>query len=65
MSHEDIDYYRERALVERTHAADASNPTVAFVHSQMADLYEALTGQAPIDAALPDPWEPSRTPSRA
>ena len=45
MSSEDIDYYRQRVLAERTRAADAPAAEIAAVHDKLAHLYESLTGR--------------------
>ncbi len=42
MSSGDIDYFCERAAVERALAEAATNPTVASVHDELARGYEAL-----------------------
>jgi hypothetical protein len=42
MSSEDIEYYAERAIVERRRAQDAPTPEIAHVHGKLAGLYEAL-----------------------
>jgi hypothetical protein len=63
---EDIEYYRDRALVERSRAKTAPSPQIAAVHDQLASLYEALTseGQEGSDAA-PSPWPQPHTPQQA
>jgi hypothetical protein len=42
MSSEDINYYRQRARVERSRAKEAPTPEIASVHERLADLYEKL-----------------------
>ena len=37
----DRDYHRLRATVERSAAADATDPSARAVHLQLAELYEA------------------------
>ena len=41
----DIEYYRERARVERERAAESDRADVAEVHSELARLYEAMVEQ--------------------
>lgn len=43
MSSEDIPYYRQRVLAERTRAAEAPTVEIAAVHEKLAYLYESLT----------------------
>lgn len=38
----DFEHYRERAEQEKARAAEAANPAVKTVHSQMAERYEQL-----------------------
>jgi hypothetical protein len=40
MSKDDITYYRQRAVIERSRAKDAPTPEIASVHERLADLYE-------------------------
>ena len=42
MSSEELNYYRERARVERQRAAESSNPHVIEIHEKLAALYEKL-----------------------
>lgn len=42
MSSEDINYYRERAQVERQRARESSNADIAEIHEELARLYDAL-----------------------
>lgn len=42
MSSEDLEYYADRAIVERRRAQDAPTPEIGHVHEKLADLYEAL-----------------------
>jgi hypothetical protein len=66
MSEEDLQYYRGRALVERSRVASAPTPETAFVHDQLAGLYEALICQAPAEgAAAPTLWPPAHKPPPA
>ena len=43
MSGNDTEYFRRRAVAERTLAATASNAAAAEIHNQLAERYEALT----------------------
>ena len=43
MSSEDLLYYRQRAMAERTRASEAPTAEVAAVHEKLAHLYETLT----------------------
>ena len=42
MSPDEVAYYRERALIERQRASDATNALAAGVHLELACLYESL-----------------------
>ena len=42
MSPEELEYYRERAAVERRYAIESSNPHAVEIHLKLAELYEAL-----------------------
>ena len=42
---DDIEYYRERALIESRRAAEAENADVAEVHAELARMFEALADQ--------------------
>ena len=42
MSSDDINYYRERARVERERASESSSEDIAEIHEELARLYEAL-----------------------
>jgi hypothetical protein len=46
MSGSDIEYFRKRAVAERTLAVTASDPAAAAIHHQLAERYEALLGDA-------------------
>ena len=46
MSGQDVEYFRERAEVERQRAKSASRADVAQVHEELASLYDALTNGA-------------------
>jgi hypothetical protein len=46
MSGNDAEYFRKRAVAERTLAVTASDPVVAAIHTQLAERYEALVGDA-------------------
>jgi hypothetical protein len=39
MSSEDINYYRQRAAIERSRADEAPTPEIAGVHERLAELY--------------------------
>jgi hypothetical protein len=45
---EDLEYYQQRALVERSRAKDAPSPEIASVHDRLADLYEAHVAETPV-----------------
>lgn len=45
------EYYRQRAATERQHAENAASSTLARLHEQLAEAYEALVAQ--IDARPP------------
>jgi hypothetical protein len=40
MSEDEIEYYRQRAQIERSRAADAVTPQIAEIHLKLAGLYE-------------------------
>jgi hypothetical protein len=42
MSGNDIEYFRTRAVAERTLAGTASDPAVAAIHNELAERYEEL-----------------------
>ena len=42
---DDTPYYRQRAIVERSRAEQASAPEVALIHERLAERYEALAAQ--------------------
>ena len=42
MSPDELSYYRHRAVVERAHAAAATNPYAVEIHQKLACLYEKL-----------------------
>ena len=57
MSSSDIEYFRERAAVERALAKAAGNPTVAAIHDELARGYEALARpSAARSVGLDGPW---------
>jgi hypothetical protein len=37
---DDTEYYRQRALVERSRAKAAPSPEISLVHERLAELYE-------------------------
>ena len=43
---DDTEYFRKRAVTERTLAVTVSDPAVAAIHNQLAERYEALVGEA-------------------
>ena len=46
MTGNDTEYFRRRAVAERTLAVTATDPAVAAIHNQLAERYEALVGKA-------------------
>lgn len=57
MRKDDVEYFRRRAVQERTMAVCASNADAAAAHNQLADRYEALaSGQSLhlVSAHVPD-----------
>jgi hypothetical protein len=46
MSGNDTEYFRRRAVAERTLAARASNAAAAGIHNQLAERYEALANES-------------------
>jgi hypothetical protein len=42
MSEEEIAYYRQRSMTERSRARVAPTPEIGRIHDQLADLYDAL-----------------------
>ena len=42
MSPDELAYYRERALIERQRASDATTALAADIHLELACLYETL-----------------------
>ena len=42
MSPRDIEYYRQRAAKERTHADEAASSELAEIHLELACFYEKL-----------------------
>jgi len=51
VSHDDVEYYRQRALSERTLAESADRRIVAEIHTELARQYEALIEQADLRPA--------------
>jgi hypothetical protein len=45
MSSEEIQYYAQRASIERSRAQDAPTPEIAAIHEKLADMYESLVGR--------------------
>lgn len=65
---EDLQYYQQRASVERSRAKDAPSPEIASVHERLADLYEALIAGTPDEAeksVAQDLAPPPHMPPRA
>ena len=50
MSPDELAYYRERALIERRCASDATNTLAANIHVELACLYERLVELEELDA---------------
>lgn len=46
MSGNDTEYFRKRAIAERSLAVTASDPAAAAIHNQLAERYEALVSEA-------------------
>ena len=40
-----LEYYRERAATQRRHAESAATPTLARIHLQLAEAYEAYVAE--------------------
>ncbi len=63
-----IEYYRQRALVERSRAMDAPTPRIAAVHQELAKLYDDFIRMAEFGegtqsaAAWPQAPEPPPAP---
>ena len=53
MSHEDISYYRQRAIDERANALKAERRDVAEIHLELARLYQALVDQEDLRRGAP------------
>lgn len=58
MSSNDIDYYRARAVDEHECAAKADGESIARIHLELAEKYEALAGEARM---RPD-WDGPQSP---
>lgn len=54
MSSDELNYYRERAQIERQRAAESTNPHVVEIHRKLAGLYEQLVdlGESPMQAPV-------------
>lgn len=69
MSSEDLQYYRQRALMERSRAMRAVTPEIGAIHGQLAKLYEDFIaslnpeGQALNASEPPPPQEPPQAQS--
>ena len=46
MSGNDTEYFRNRAVAERTMVASANDPAAAEIHNQLAERYETLVRKA-------------------
>lgn len=57
MSTNDKDYYRARALEERDRAATAHEPSIAAIHRDLADKYEALAKKRGVQPTLRSAWD--------
>lgn len=57
MTSEQHDYYRKRAAAERKAAADAPDPSIARLHLELAERYEAIVADGfdrmPVSPARP------------
>lgn len=66
---DDIQYYQQRALVERSLAKSAPTPKIAAVHAELAALYESFIQEMGLVedpsnvSALPLPQEPPQVRS--
>jgi len=52
---EDLEYYRQRVIIERQRASTAPNQAIARVHMKLADLYEELVETAERRKVVPLP----------
>jgi hypothetical protein len=50
MSPDQLAYYRERALIERRRASEATNTVAANIHVKLAECYEQLVELEELDA---------------
>jgi len=50
MSPDELAYYRERALIERRRASDATTELAANIHVELAGFYERLVELEELDA---------------
>jgi hypothetical protein len=57
----DVQYYQQRAIVERSRAKSAPTPEIAAVHEELARLYDNLTGVA-VSAEAPSLSSPRSLP---
>lgn len=64
MSDDDIEYYRDRAIVERGRAKSAPSEEIAAVHQRLADLYEKLINEKSAEDRSQTLWPPVHTPLR-
>ena len=49
--HDDVAYFRQRAIEERERSGTAASPSIAEIHLSLAMKYEAMAEQA--ESALP------------
>lgn len=55
---EDLEYFRQRVIIERQRAVTAPSKKIADVHMQLADLYESYVESFGNNA--PDVWPKSK-----
>ena len=56
MAANELDYFRQRALEERARAAGCRDPSIAKIHLDLAEEYEALADLAEKKPALGQSW---------
>ncbi len=61
MTEDDIEYYRERAMVERGRAKTAPSEEIALVHERLASLYEKLVSETSAEDRAPSSRPPAHT----
>jgi hypothetical protein len=57
MSTEDSEYFRARAIEERARAADGGDQTIANIHLDLAEKYEALANITDGQPTLRPGWD--------